>query len=173
MAEIGKGSCGDNKPPPYSRYENEEGVGGGVKMRSAKLSCPRILETALYAEDLETARSFYVDILCFEEISFDPDRDLFLKADGSVLIIFKASRTKIPDSIVPPHGTVGNGHVAFSASEAELEAWKARMGARGIEIIKEINWKNGARSIYFNDPAGNVLEFATPDLWGVTKIVEK
>ncbi len=136
-------------------------------MNEISLNRPRILETVLYADDLGAARSFYVDVLLLEEISFDATRDLFLMAEGSVLIIFKASRTKIPDSGVPPHGTEGVGHVAFSASADEVEAWMARLASHSIEIIKEINWKDGARSFYFNDPAGNVLEFATPDLWGV------
>lgn len=125
----------------------------------------RILETILYAEDLEAARSFYVGLLGLEEIIFDPERDLFLKLDGSVLIIFKASRTVIADSGVPPHGTTGIGHAAFAATEPEIEAWKERLESSNVPIIEEIRWKNGAKSIYFCDPAGNVLEFATPNLW--------
>lgn len=125
----------------------------------------RILETILYAEDLEAARSFYVGLLGLEEIIFDPERDLFLKLDGSVLIIFKASRTVIADSGVPPHGTTGIGHAAFAANEPEIEVWKARLESSNVPIIEEIRWKNGAKSIYFCDPAGNVLEFATPNLW--------
>ena len=127
----------------------------------------KVLETVLYAEDLVAARSFYIDILGLEEISFDHERDLFMRCDGSVLIIFKASRTKIHDSIVPPHGTIGAGHLAFSATEDEIEVWRTKLKAKSIEIIDEILWKNGAHSIYFKDPAGNILEFATPSLWGI------
>ena len=126
----------------------------------------QVLESVLYAEDLEAARTFYVGLLGLPEISFDPARDLFLRCDNSVLILFKASKTRVGDAGVPTHGTVGNGHLAFSASEEELDAWKLRLSAAGIPVTKEISWKNGARSIYFNDPAGNVLEFATPSLWG-------
>ena len=128
----------------------------------------RVLETVLYAEDLVAARKFYVDVLSLPVISFDPNRDLFLRCDGSVLIVFKASKTKIPDAGVPPHGTVGHGHLAFSATESEIDDWKARLEASDVTIIDEIRWKNGARSIYFLDPAGNVLEFATPGLWGLS-----
>ena len=120
----------------------------------------KILETVLYAENLEAAHGFYVGILGLEPISFDPQRDLFLRLDGSVLIVFRASKTVIQDAIVPPAG-----HAAFAASEEEMESWRARLESAGIPIIKEISWPNGARSIYFNDPAGNVLEFATPNLW--------
>ncbi len=125
----------------------------------------RVLESVLYAEDLVAARNFYVGILELEEISFDAERDLFLRCEGSILIIFKASRTKTHDSIVPPHGTVGAGHLAFAASEEEIEYWRTKLAENNIEIIDDIRWKNGAHSIYFNDPGGNVLEFATPTLW--------
>jgi catechol 2,3-dioxygenase-like lactoylglutathione lyase family enzyme len=127
----------------------------------------KILETILYAEDLDAARTFYVETLGLEEISFDRDRDLFMRLDGSVLILFKASKTKIHDAGVPPHGTVGQGHVAFAATEAELDSWRTKLVRAGVEITKEITWKNGAKSIYFEDPAGNVLEFAMPRLWGL------
>lgn len=121
----------------------------------------RVLETALYAEDLIAAHAFYVELLGLEVISFDPARDLFLRCEDSVLIIFKASRTRVADSIVPPHGATGPGHIAFAATRDEIEEWKQK-----LSITKEIDWKNGAKSIYFEDPAGNILEFATPDLWG-------
>lgn len=127
----------------------------------------KILETVLYAEDLEAAKRFYVDILGLPVISFDPERNLFMRLEGSVLIVFRASRTLIKDSIVPPHGTTGPGHLAFAASREEIEIWRGKLAEHGIPIIEEIEWKNGAHSIYFHDPAGNILEFATPDLWSI------
>lgn len=127
----------------------------------------RILESVLYAEDLHAAREFYTDVLGLEEISFDPERDLFLKCDGGVLIIFRASKTRIPDAGVPPHGTDGAGHLAFAAAEGEIAMWRERLTKAGVAIVEEIRWKNGATSIYFCDPAGNVLELATPQLWGL------
>jgi catechol 2,3-dioxygenase-like lactoylglutathione lyase family enzyme len=125
----------------------------------------RILETALYAEDLRAARQFYVERLGLEEVSFDPDRDLFLRVGDAMLIIFRASRTLIHDSGVPPHGSTGPGHMAFGVSREELDAWEARLGDLDVPIIEVVEWRNGAKSIYFKDPAGNILEFATTDLW--------
>ena len=125
----------------------------------------RILETVLYAEDLAAARAFYIDVLGLGEIAFDPERDLFMRLDASVLIVFKASKTRIADAGVPPHGTEGIGHLAFAATESEIEEWRAKLTEHGVAVIQEIHWKNGAHSIYFNDPAGNILEFATPNLW--------
>jgi len=124
-----------------------------------------VLESVLYAEDLDAARAFYVEFLRLPELWFDGGRHMFLRCDGSVLIVFKPSKTMIPDVGVPPHGTVGAGHLAFSATEAEIEEWRGRLEAAGRPIIEEIHWPNGAHSIYFHDPAGNVLEFATPNLY--------
>ena len=126
----------------------------------------RVLETVLYAEDLTAAHKFYTGILALEEISFNDERSLFLRCDQSVLIIFKASKTLVHDSNVPPHGTTGPGHMASAATEEEIEKWRIKLSESSIEIIDEVHWKNGAHSIYFNDPGGNVLEFATPNLWG-------
>ena len=125
------------------------------------------LESVLYAEDLEAAKAFYADFLGLPVISFDPTRSLFLRCEGSVLIVFKASKTIIPDSGVPAHGTTGPGHLAFSATEDEIETWRGRLGTEGVSLIEEIRWPRGAHSIYFKDPAGNILEFATRNLWGL------
>jgi len=130
----------------------------------------RILETVLYAEDLDAARRFYVGLLGLEEISFDPDRDLFLKCENGVLILFKASKTLVTDAGVPGHGTTGAGHMAFSATHQELDQWTQRLESKGVSIVQHKTWRNGARSIYFLDPAGNILEFATPDLWGIGEL---
>ena len=128
-----------------------------------------ILETALYVDDLEAAERFYSEILGFEVIMRDKDRHVFFKLNGSVLLIFNPEATKIPASAgidVPVHGATGQGHACFSAPDEELDMWKQRLEAQGIEIEREIEWFDGVRSIYFRDPSGNSLEFAQPKLWG-------
>lgn len=127
----------------------------------------RILETVLYVDDLEIAQRFYTGVLGLEEISFDPERDLFLRLEGSVLILFRAAKTRQAGAGVPVHGSEGPGHLAFAATEDELEMWRERLLEFGTEIELERTWWNGAKSIYFRDPAGNSLEFATPRLWGL------
>jgi hypothetical protein len=37
--------------------------------------------------------------------------------------------------------------------------------ARDVTITSEVDWGERGRSLYFNDPDGNVLELATPGLW--------
>ena len=36
---------------------------------------------------------------------------------------------------------------------------------QGVEITHEHDWDGGLRSLYFTDPAGNLLEIADGDLW--------
>jgi catechol 2,3-dioxygenase-like lactoylglutathione lyase family enzyme len=68
---------------------------------------------------------------------------------------------------VPPHGAFGEGHVCFRATSAEITAWRARLEKLGVVIEADFEWPGGGRSIYFRDPAGNVLEFAEPRIWGL------
>jgi len=60
-------------------------------------------------------------------------------------------------------------HVAF---EIEAEAYKKSkelLAENNIQIEKEITWENdiNSRSIYFRDPAGNLIEFITRNYWCV------
>ncbi|MCB1424836.1 MAG: glyoxalase/bleomycin resistance/extradiol dioxygenase family protein, partial [Notoacmeibacter sp.] len=45
--------------------------------------------------------------------------------------------------------------------------WRAHLQDHGIGIEADFRWPNGARSIYFRDPAGNSIEFAEPSIWGL------
>ncbi len=49
-------------------------------------------------------------------------------------------------------------------------SWKRHLESQGVEIEKDMLWPNGARSIYFRDPAGNCLELASPLVWGMEEI---
>jgi len=132
---------------------------------NGKVSPRRILETVLYADDLAAAHQFYTEVLGLEVLSYNPERSIFFKVGSGMLIVFRAEKTLIPDAGVPTHGTTGPGHMAFGASRDEIDEWRDQLIRHGIEIEMEKSWSNGAFSIYFRDPAGNSLEFATPDLW--------
>ncbi len=130
-----------------------------------------ILETALYASDLDAAQTFYQDILGLEMITRVGNRHVFFRLQSGVLLIFnpdeteeKTSNTALP---VPAHGARGPGHLGFAATRAQIDMWRDRLRAHGVEIEAEFDWPGGARSLYFRDPAGNSLEFVEPRLWGV------
>lgn len=130
-----------------------------------------ILESALYVDDLDAAERFYGEMLGLERIARVEGRHVFFRCGDGVLLLFVADATEKPPNNpampVPPHGTRGPGHLCFRASEDEIAAWRAKLESAGIAIEADFRWPNGARSIYFRDPAGNSLEFADPAIWGI------
>ena len=131
----------------------------------------QILETALYAGDLDAAESFYGGVLGLERIARAGNRHVFYRCGPGVLLIFNPEETEIPSKAgqlpVPPHGARGPGHLCFRAEGAELDTWKTRLEAAGVPIESDMEWPQGGRSIYFRDPAGNSLEFTEARIWGI------
>ena len=129
----------------------------------------QVLESALYAQDLEATAEFYESVLELERIVTVPGRHVFFRAGDGVLLIFNPDATTAPPRDprmpVPPHGATGPGHLCFAASADQISEWKQRLEANGVEIEAEFDWPQGGRSIYFRDPAGNSLEFAEPRIW--------
>lgn len=131
-----------------------------------------ILETALYAADLDAAEAFYGGVLGLQKITRVGSRHVFFRCGQGVLLIFNPAETvkpPAPDAAlpVPPHGMTGQGHMCFRVAAEALDAWKAKLEAAGIAIESDLRWPNGARSFYFRDPAGNSLECAEPGLWSI------
>lgn len=130
-----------------------------------------ILETALYADDLDAAERFYSGILGLEKIARVAGRHVFFRCGAGVLLIFDARQTSKPAgqgaTVVPPHGAYGSGHACFRVAADQLDGMADTLKAAGIAIEADFHWPNGARSIYFRDPAGNSLECADPALWNI------
>jgi catechol 2,3-dioxygenase-like lactoylglutathione lyase family enzyme len=131
-----------------------------------------ILESALYVTDLDAAEKFYTDVLGLDLLGKVDGRHLFFRCGDGVLLIFNAEATKVPPAPdaklkVPPHGTVGDGHLCFAASADEIVRWKAHIEQKKIAIESEFDWPQGGRSIYIRDPSGNSIEFAEPRIWGI------
>lgn len=131
-----------------------------------------ILESVLYAGDLEAAERFYRDVLGLRLHAKAPGRHVFFRCAGQMLLIFNPTETRLATAssglAVPAHGASGPGHLCFRASPEQLIAWRERLASRGIGIESEIEWPGGGASIYFRDPAGNSLEFAEPRIWGLS-----
>ena len=121
----------------------------------------RVLETVLYYDAGEEAemRRFYADVLGLSPVG---NGFAFRIGDGLVLL-FDAEQTARQDW-PPAHGAHGPGHACFVAPPSEYDAWNARLDGH-VGVTREIEWPNGVRSFYFEDPAGNVLEIADGDLW--------
>ena len=132
----------------------------------AALRVAGLLEAALYGADLEALERFYVDVLGLTPLARTPGRNAVLRCAHSALILFDPAASDAPGGAFPPHGARGPGHVAFVVPGDELPAWRDRLAARGVAVESEYPWPEGGRSVYFRDPAGNLVELAPPTLWG-------
>ncbi len=130
-----------------------------------------ILETALYAGDLDAAEAFYEGTLGLEKITRAGNRHVFFRCGPGVLLIFNPDETVKPPEAgalpVPPHAMQGQGHACFRVSKDNIDVMAEKLKAAGVAIESDFHWPNGGRSIYFRDPAGNSLECAEAIIWGL------
>jgi catechol 2,3-dioxygenase-like lactoylglutathione lyase family enzyme len=128
-----------------------------------------ILETAIYSDDLARADTFYGGVLGLERVLGTPRMLTYAVAPAEVLLVFKRGATRedsmTAEGTIPGHHSEGPAHFAFAIDAGDYAAWKAHLLNAGIAIRSETNWSRGGRSLYFDDPDGNVLELATPGLW--------
>lgn len=125
-----------------------------------------VLETALYYEPATGPRieAFYSEVLGLRAVSRWDDGVAYRVGPG-ILLLFDRERLGHRTEPHSRHGASGPGHLCLIAAPEQYEAWKERLAARGVSIDHEASWPGGARSAYFRDPAGNLLEVADRDLW--------
>ncbi len=128
-----------------------------------------LLETSLYAGDLRRTAAFYRDLFGFKALVESPRLVAFEVATRHVLLVFQAGATEddVRDGrgVIPGHDGRGRLHLALSIAADDYEAWRSRLGARGIILAGEYRWPRGGTSLYFRDPDGALVELATPGLW--------
>ncbi len=126
-----------------------------------------VVETGIYAADLDRAEAFHHEVLGLPVIAREPGRHVFFRVGAaSVLLAFHAATTLQGDQL-PAHGATGPGHFALGIPAGTLEEWKERLRTHQIAIEKEVSWPGGGQSVYFRDPAGNSVELLTPGVWGL------
>lgn len=112
-----------------------------------------IREIKLLTSRLEALRSFYVDVLGF---SLDrSDERSFTVDAGASKLTFAACET----------GAEPYYHFAFNITESKIESAIAWLTGKGIvpsvvdqsPVVYSESWQS--HSVYFGDPAGNVVEF--------------
>src|SRR5208283_2160292 len=125
-----------------------------------------VLETCLYADDLDRTARFYEEVFGFSLMDGDARLRAYGVAQGSVLLVFQRGATgeevQTPGGVIPPHDGQGQLHVAFAINAADWEPWKKRIEERGIPVERIVKWARGGQSLYFRDPDGNLVELATP-----------
>ncbi|HVL64730.1 MAG TPA: VOC family protein [Actinomycetota bacterium] len=123
-----------------------------------------VLETVLYytSDDEAAMLAFYEQVLGLRPVGMGGRA--FRVTTAQVVLLFDAARSASQDD-PPPHGAHGKVHACFLVDEANYGRWKQRLRDHRVEITRELEWKGGRRSFYFEDPARNVLEIADGDLW--------
>jgi catechol 2,3-dioxygenase-like lactoylglutathione lyase family enzyme len=128
------------------------------------------LETVLYVDALEAAARFYLSVLQLGHVHGDDRMQALRVSDQNLLLLFRTGATRepveVPGGVIPPHDGDGPMHVAFAIDAGDVAPWLERLDAHGVAIEGRVNWPSGATSLYFRDPAGNLVELATSDLWG-------
>jgi catechol 2,3-dioxygenase-like lactoylglutathione lyase family enzyme len=128
-----------------------------------------LLETSLYARDLQRTAAFYRDLFGFRALVDSPRLVAFEISGRSVLLVFQADATEhdVVDArgVIPGHDGRGRLHLALSIGADDLGAWRKRLADRGVAIVGEYRWPRGGVSLYMRDPDGALVELATPGLW--------
>ena len=138
------------------------------------LRIDRVLETALYVEDMGRAVEFYQRVFGFAVLarSTEHDRLTALDIGGAQVLLLCKKRASVqavvtPGGEIPPCDGSGNSHLAFPIALSQLDAWEKHLLDNGIAIESKVQWERGGQSLYFRDPGGNLLELATPGLWSI------
>jgi catechol 2,3-dioxygenase-like lactoylglutathione lyase family enzyme len=127
-----------------------------------------ILETAIYADDIEAATAFYREVFGLEVVTHIEGKLVFFRCGAGMLLVFNPDASASPHqkNPIPPHGARGPGHFCFRVeTAAEVQGWREKFEALGIEVELVHTWENGALSVYIRDPAGNSVEVAEAALW--------
>lgn len=129
----------------------------------------RVLETALYVDNLDRAAAFYEETLGATVLACGPRLCAMDAGESTVLLLFLRGATtegaESPAGWIPPHDGAGPAHLAFAVEASELDTWRSHLDRLGIAIESEINWSRGGTSLYFRDPDGHSVEIATPGVW--------
>ena len=121
-----------------------------------------VVESVHYASELDAAAEFYTSVFRLEMIAREGDRHVFFRCGSGVLLVFNPAQTAtektyVNGGLIPLHGATGAGHLAFRAEKTDLPAWRRRLHDHGVAIESEVSWPQGGHSIYFRDPAGNLI----------------
>jgi len=129
----------------------------------------RIVESALYVDDLERAGRFYRDVLGLAPMLQTKVLTAFDIGGANVLLLFKRGSCletqQQAKGSIPPHDGSGPLHLCFAIEADELAAWEATLTDRGVAIEGQTEWPRGGKSLYFRDPDGHLLELMTPGNW--------
>jgi catechol 2,3-dioxygenase-like lactoylglutathione lyase family enzyme len=133
------------------------------------LKVRRVLETALYCDDLARTVRFYAALLALEPMLTSERVVAFDAGEGTVLLLFQRGVSDAPfdgaGGRVPGHSGTGPVHFAFAIDAGDVDPWIERLAALGVPLESRVRWERGGQSLYFRDPDGRSVELATPGTW--------
>ena len=111
-----------------------------------------IVELTLEAPDLRAAEHFYRTFLGLELLSRGDDRIWLAVGERTRLGLWSPGAKEFGDR--------GGRHVhfAFSAPPDQVDALADRLRAAEVQVRGPVDHAGGDRSVYFADPAGNLVE---------------
>ena len=113
-----------------------------------------IRHIAIRVRDIERSVEFYTRLLEMT-VEWRPDvRNAYLTSGTDNLALHEVDSAEIGDC----HGPLD--HLGFLVSRPEeVDAWAQRLQDRGVELVQHPKThRDGARSIYFRDPDGNLIQ---------------
>jgi catechol 2,3-dioxygenase-like lactoylglutathione lyase family enzyme len=109
---------------------------------------------ALFVNDLAACEHFYIELLGMR-VEWRPDDDnVYLTSGNDNLALHRAGA-----SLAPPEQQTLD-HIGFILNEpAQVDAWFEFLSAHDVKMRNEPKThRDGARSFYCYDPAGNVVQ---------------
>lgn len=109
---------------------------------------------ALFVQEMEDCLHFYTEIVGMR-IEWQPDADnYYLTSGGDNLALHRMAGERKPD------GAQRLDHIGFIIrTPDEVDAWHAHFVSKGVKILQAPKThRDGARSFYCADPAGNTLQ---------------
>jgi catechol 2,3-dioxygenase-like lactoylglutathione lyase family enzyme len=119
-----------------------------------------LLELVLEVKDLERSLAFYRDLIGLQLVElWSPPRSAAWVGIGrnAVLGLWPASSGGHGVGIA---GSRGGSHVHYAmyVEQGTLASWQRRLELAGLKVEGPVSFARGNRSIFFEDPDGNVVE---------------
>jgi len=126
-----------------------------------------ISEIVLIVDDVARATRFYEHVVGLELDQSSEEWSWFWAGEPGArqrLAVHRGSLMFEEHSSFPEGERFGRVHFAFEVDRDRLEEAVARVKSSGVDVYGpvELDWMS-ARSFYFYDPDGNLLEFWSPD----------
>lgn len=135
-----------------------------------------LLELVLEVSDLEKSVAFYRDLLRLPEVErWPPPRvGVWLSIGRNEVLGLWPSASGGPGVAIA--GSRGGSHVHFAlyVEPGSLASWQERIEQDGIKVAGPIEFAHGNRSLFVEDPDGNVVELGDWIVdWAGQKVVKQ